>query len=77
MKKNKTLYFVEVKTRYGTQYGYPEESVTKDKLSKIKKAIATYMHYNIRYISLKKRILIVSILYTRDIDQPEITLFEV
>jgi len=34
-KKNKCLYFIEVKTRTNLNYGYPEESV-KSKDSKLK-----------------------------------------
>lgn len=33
--KGDTLYFVEVKTRKNTIYGYPEEAVTRGKLKKI------------------------------------------
>ena len=49
MKKRRILYFIEVKTRHGTQFGYSESSVTKEKLSNMKRTISTYLQWNIRY----------------------------
>ena len=37
-----TLVFVEVKTRKGTGYGYPEEAVTSSKLRSLKRAAQFY-----------------------------------
>ena len=42
-RKDQTLHFIEVKTRTQTTYGYPAESVTRDKLDKMKKAAQIYM----------------------------------
>ncbi len=40
--KDKTLVFVEVKTRIGRMFGLPEESVTPRKLSEVKQTAAYY-----------------------------------
>lgn len=42
-KKDNVLHFVEVKTRTQKTYGYPAESVTEDKLNRIRKASQIYM----------------------------------
>lgn len=39
---NNTLVFVEVKTRKGIKYGYPEEAVTSFKLKALKRAAQFY-----------------------------------
>ena len=44
--RNLEYYFCEVKTRWNTHYGYPEESVTKTKLERIKKTISYYLYKN-------------------------------
>ena len=41
--KDGTMHFIEVKTRTGTDYGYPSESVTKYKQEKIKRAAKCYL----------------------------------
>ena len=41
---NGTLHFIEVKTRNSLQYGYPEESITKEKMNHLKRASTIY-HY--------------------------------
>ncbi len=41
-----TLVFVEVKTRRGTSYGTPEESVTPRKLDRLAKTAALYLQAN-------------------------------
>ena len=43
---NKTLVFVEVKTRTGRQYGLPEEAVTLRKLNSIIKAGSRFKQLN-------------------------------
>jgi putative endonuclease len=46
-RKNACLYFVEVKARKSTSFGYPEEAVTKYKQSLIKEAAENYiLEYN-------------------------------
>ncbi len=42
-RKDKTVIFVEVKNRYGTEYGEPIESVTPYKISKIARVAEYYM----------------------------------
>lgn len=39
----KTLVFVEVKTRKDPSFGYPEESITPDKIKQIKKIAQGYL----------------------------------
>jgi putative endonuclease len=41
--KSDMLYFIEVKTRSGLRYGYPEEGVTVDKIKRMKMAGAAYL----------------------------------
>ena len=41
--KGNTLHFVEVKTRSSTQFGNPEESITKKKMQNLKDAAERYM----------------------------------
>lgn len=42
--KGKFLHFVEVKTRHSLRYGYPEESITRQKMSNLKSAADEYQH---------------------------------
>ena len=42
--RNGILHFIEVKTRNSLQYGYPEESITKEKMNHLKRASTIY-HY--------------------------------
>jgi putative endonuclease len=50
--KNNLLHFIEVKTRNTLQYGYPEESISKDKMQHLKNAAAAfqYQHPKWKYI---------------------------
>ena len=41
--KDDTLHFIEVKTRTSEQYGKPEESISPQKMSALKKAAAAYL----------------------------------
>jgi putative endonuclease len=41
--KENMLYFIEVKTRNGLRYGYPEEGVTVEKIKRMKMAGAGYL----------------------------------
>jgi putative endonuclease len=45
-KKNGILYFVEVKTRTSTKFGYPEDSISNNKVLKIESSIYSYMELN-------------------------------
>ncbi|MFA3783715.1 YraN family protein [Melioribacteraceae bacterium 4301-Me] len=40
------LVFVEVKTRKSIEYGYPETSITKNKIKQIKKTAEAYLYEN-------------------------------
>jgi putative endonuclease len=44
--KKDTLHFIEVKTRRSTQYGNPEESITKQKFKNLKDAAEQYQFLN-------------------------------
>ncbi len=44
--KGDTMHFIEVKTRRSTQYGYPEESITKVKMKNLKDAAEQYQYLN-------------------------------
>lgn len=46
------LHFVEVKTRHTLKYGYPEESITKEKMQFLKHAASAYQyqHQQWKYI---------------------------
>ncbi|MDP1843911.1 MAG: YraN family protein [Sediminibacterium sp.] len=50
--KNKLLHFVEVKTRNGLRFGYPEECIGKEKMQFLKNAASAYQyqHPNWKYI---------------------------
>lgn len=41
--KGAFLHFIEVKTRYYTPHGYPEDSVTKKKFKKLQRAADEYL----------------------------------
>ncbi|MFN5334958.1 MAG: YraN family protein [Bacteroidota bacterium] len=71
--KSDKLHFIEVKTRTGIRFGYPEEGVTPAKLRKMKSAGAAYLHRN----GERNRVQydIVSILWMKG-RGPEIRLFE-
>ena len=44
--KGDTLHFIEVKTRRSTKFGYPEESINKQKMKNLKDAAEHYQHQN-------------------------------
>ncbi|MGH1541837.1 MAG: YraN family protein [Arenicella sp.] len=46
MQDQQTLVFVEVKFRQSTDYGHPLESITADKLTKLKKTASYYLMKN-------------------------------
>src|SRR5215212_6603400 len=41
--KDNMIHFIEVKTRYSIKFGYPEESVTKQKFYFLKRAAAAFL----------------------------------
>jgi putative endonuclease len=44
--KNKMLHFVEVKCRNASPFGYPEDSVTKKKFNRLKRAADEFLFLN-------------------------------
>lgn len=44
MKEDKTLVFIEVKTRSNSNFGHPFEAITKTKIKNIKLAIQAYLN---------------------------------
>lgn len=62
--KNKVLVFVEVKARWGTKFGRPEEAVNSKKLFKIKKAGEIFCKKNDN-LPQKIRIDVVSLILER------------
>ncbi len=44
--KGDTLHFIEIKTRRSTKYGYPEESITRQKFKNLKDAAEQYQFLN-------------------------------
>jgi putative endonuclease len=49
---NGRLHFIEVKTRTNQKFGYPEESITRDKMKSLKNAAEAYqeLHPEWKYI---------------------------
>ena len=64
--KDKTLIFVEVKTRIGRKFGLPEESVTPRKLREVKQ---TALYYKLLHPELPDRMRIDVIAIELDIDE--------
>jgi putative endonuclease len=42
--KNNFLHFIEVKTRHSLRFGYPEESITREKMSHLRNAAEEYQY---------------------------------
>lgn len=72
----KELVFVEVKTRHGTKFGYPEEKVTREKLHKINKTAQWFLVSNQYPQEQSWRIDVISIIINRADNQAEITHFK-
>lgn len=51
--QNKKLHFIEVKTRTGLQYGYPEESISQRKMNSLKKAAVAFLEINPGYTQIQ------------------------
>jgi putative endonuclease len=73
---SKELVFVEVKTRHGTEFGYPEEKVTREKLQKINKTAQWFLITNQYPDNQQWRIDIISIIINQTVNQAEITHFK-
>ena len=55
------LHFIEVKTRSNTRYGFPEESVDKQKIKKLMKAADHYLHLHPGWKRVQYDVLAVSV----------------
>ena len=60
--KNCVVHFIEVKTRYTTTFGYPEESISRKKFNTLRKGAAAFLSIftevkNIQFDVLSIRIL--------------------
>lgn len=64
-KKEKTLYFIEVKTRKDDKKGKPYEAVNFYKLKHLKKAVNFFLLKN-KYLNYKMKIGIISIILDKD-----------
>lgn len=59
--KNGKLHFVEVKTRKSSAFGFPEESVTKQKFSRLQRAAAQFLYKHRQWRIVQYDILSISI----------------
>ncbi len=72
-KKNR-VYFVEVKTRSGTEFGRPEEAVTRDKQRRLARLAALYLK-NTESPQARVSFAVISVLW-RPARAPEIRMIE-
>lgn len=72
-KKNKTIYFVEVKTRSNLNKGYPYEAVNKYKINHLKKA-ANFFILKSSYKEYKLKMAVISIILKNN--QEEIKFYD-
>lgn len=59
--KNKMLHIVEVKTRWSSHFGFPEESVTKKKFKNLQKAADEFLFLNPGYKWIQYSILSITL----------------
>lgn len=72
--KNNRLHFIEVKTRTTLKFGRPEESVTRSKYQKAKRAVVIYLNQH----NLQKAVYqidVLAILYNSQKNQANIRYF--
>ncbi|MFM7671742.1 MAG: YraN family protein [Bacteroidota bacterium] len=58
--KGKHLHIVEVKTRHGNEYGWPEESVSVKKFRHLQTAAGVFLRYNPQYKWLRYDLLAIT-----------------
>lgn len=75
VQKDKSLVFVEVKTRIGTRFGLPYQAVDYHKLKHLKKASQYYLILH-NYPNLLYRIDVISIILKKDNTVEKIQHFE-
>jgi len=71
--KDNFLHMIEVKTRYASRFGYPEDSVGKKKFKNLKRATNEYLFLNPGYKWIQYNILAITLSRNRD---PEFFLLE-
>jgi putative endonuclease len=59
---NNTLHFIEVKTRRTKKFGYPEEDVTKKKITNLINASEEYLYLNPEWKNIQFDILSINLL---------------
>lgn len=74
-KINNTIIFVEVKTRSSKQFGYPEEAITKNKMTHMIESAQDYLQTH-PDIKSDLRIDVIAIRWVNNGDPSEITHFE-
>jgi len=73
--RNRQLVFVEVKTRTGTEFGMPEELITRHKREKLIKTALHYLNFANTKHSLSWRIDLIAVKLTADKNFKEIQHF--
>ena len=71
--KNGTLHIIEIKTRKGNSFGYPEESVTKKKFKHLQRAADEFLYHNPGYKWLQYDVLAITL---KGNEEPEYFLLE-
>lgn len=71
--KNNFLYFIEVKTRYASMFGHPEDSVGKKKFRNLQRAADEFLFLNPGHKWIQYHILAITIYKHKD---PEFFLLE-
>ncbi len=71
--KGKFLYFIEVKTRNFSRFGHPEDSVTKKKFRKLKRAADEWLFQNPGHPWIQYHVLAITLYKGRE---PEYFLIE-
>ena len=64
--KDQKLHIVEVKTRTGIEYGYPEQFIGRQKFQFLKNAAAMYQYQNPKWKNIQFNV--ISILLTKPIE---------
>lgn len=75
-KDHNDLVFVEVKTRYGTKCGYPEESINYYKMKSLERAISWYLTKKHLNPEIYYRIDVVSVILDTNDQLRDIKLFQ-
>ncbi|MET0634715.1 MAG: YraN family protein [Chitinophagaceae bacterium] len=61
--KKDVLHFVEVKTRYASPFGYPEDAVTRGKFRRLKIAAQAYLNFRPGFRWIQYDILAITFFY--------------